>query len=73
MDDMSIVVLTGLVIKLVTAFLALFVGWLFLRMLDWISGINFKLKLDELHDNGFALYSGLRFVGVCILLAYILG
>lgn len=54
---------------LVIAFLLL---WLALRMLDIVTGFDFRRWIkegsgDDVHDLALAVYLGARLVGVCIL------
>ncbi|SEG12872.1 hypothetical protein [Marinobacterium lutimaris] len=75
-DQMTMdgVLMVSSLLTLAFALLALFMGWLSLRLLDRMGGINFKETVGRItyEPKPAAIYFGLRFVGVCVLLGMVL-
>ncbi len=67
-DIISQALLISISIKLLLAFLSMPMAWLMLRLFDRTLKVNFKQRLQEMSDDAFARYAGLRFMGVCVLL-----
>ena len=71
--------LEGLIIRLVIAIVGAIVGliaaWFVLRTFDASSQIDFKKAFDKMEQDAkaIALYFGLRFLGVAILIGFIIG
>lgn len=59
--------------KIITAIIALIALRLTLKMFDRMSGLNFKGWIAKAETKDVAIYTGMRFIGACILFAYILG
>lgn len=72
MDGMTSVIITGLLLKLVTAIIAFFAIRVSLRQFDRISGINFKKWYSNASTFDQAVYFCGRNLAVCILFGLIL-
>ena len=59
--------------KIITAIIALVALRFTLKMFDKVSGLNFKGWINHAESKDIAIYTGCRFIGACILFAYILG
>lgn len=71
----SDVVILSSVLKLAFGFLAVIVVFGLLRLLDRLSGVTFSswmYKASRSSDYAVAIYFGLRFVGVCMLVGSII-
>lgn len=68
------VIMTSSGLTLLFALVAILAAWGMLRWLDVIAGVNFKTTIREVcrNEHSAALYFGLRFLGVCILLGLVL-
>lgn len=69
----------GLIIRLVIALAALVIGligtWFVLRTFDASSKIDFKKVFDKMEEDpkAMASYYGMRFIGVCFMIGFIIG
>ncbi|MGE0658270.1 MAG: transglycosylase SLT domain-containing protein [Reyranellaceae bacterium] len=72
---MQDILLLSLVVKLVVAVAAIALAWLVLRRLDRSLGVNFRADVWPKLSNtgiGLAIYHGLRFFGVMLLIGLVL-
>lgn len=58
------------VITVLYALFGIFAGWLVLRALDFIGGVDFKRTVRGISYEPLpaAIYFGARFIGVCLLI-----
>ena len=68
------VLMTSSAMTLGFALLALLMGWLALRVLDRTGGVNFKETMGRIsyEPKPAAIYFGLRFIGMCLLIGLVL-
>jgi len=67
-------ILYGLVIDTIEFGIAVFSGWVVLRGLDWLTGVEFSVVYDEMRTAGkLHWYLAARFLGVCLLAAAVYG
>lgn len=71
---MNEVILTSWLMTVSYAALAVVGGWWLLRLLDRIGGVNFKETVGRITSEPLsaAIYFGLRFLGVCLLLGMVI-
>ncbi|MCW8918954.1 MAG: hypothetical protein OQL08_09095 [Gammaproteobacteria bacterium] len=71
---MTEVIVTSTSLTLFMAFIALFLVWMLLRLLDISQGRDIHLTLNRIHDDprSAALYLGLRFMGACLLVGLVI-
>nr|WP_245634998.1 hypothetical protein [Marinobacterium profundum] len=70
---MAEVLTANAVITLMYALFALFAGWLALRALDVLGGVDFKTTAWRISSEPLsaAIYFGARFIGVCLLIGQV--
>ncbi len=71
---MTEVLVTSSAMTVTFALVAIIMGWFLLRWLDRMGGVVFEQTVKGICDEpvAAALYFGLRFVGVCVLLGMVI-
>lgn len=71
---MDPILIESAIFRLAFAGLAVGVTWGLLRLLDKAAGVPFRTVVREIADDAgtAALYYGLRFLGACLLVGYVL-
>ena len=69
---MTDVILLSFLTKVSGALIAFLMIWGLLRVLDKVTGVNFKDRLEKLDDMSFAVYTGARLIAFCLLVGMIM-
>ena len=64
---MQEVIITSSLVNIAMALISFLMVWGMLRVLDKLSGMNFRERVGRMDDQSFAIYAGLRLLAFCIL------